>query len=557
MRINSISSNYGYYKKFINDTDDKKQALSAHRHNNNISFEALTKNYNKIMHLVMDGVGIKDSVSTNPLLGNMPFLTGMKHNAFGMTLFRPIEAAGRFVGLDDGEPGNSEVGHGVMGAGRNIKQAMVRLDESLEDGSFFLNKEFLNAINHAKSNNSVLHILSSIGYSHTHSKMEHVEALIKMARQNGVKKLAVHAFLNGDGPTSSSSTQYLNKLNLILEENGYPQVASIIGRSIALDKSGDSSKIEQGYRMLVDGKNALEVDDISEGLKIQLKDHAGVELPPTIVKSSPRISDNDAVIFANYRTDRPKSLTAALAYKDTNYEFVKNGHRPQNLYFVTMTEYDPKFQLPTALDTMKFNGTLKEELLDNGWHITSCAQKEKHSHVTFFYNGSKDIRHRNLKDIKLEGCIDPEKLPASLNEQVDILIKEMTNNKDAKHFIIANLANGDIIGHKGNPELSIGAAKDIDRAVFNLVQHAIANDYAVVITADHGNIENGLSTKHTENPVPCFVVLPEHEKEIKTGLIKIDQRTEAALRDIAPTILDIAGLQNGKSMTGKSLILEA
>lgn len=552
MKIYPIVSNVSSVN-YSNNSGKSSQTNPCCR---NISFEALTKSYPKIMHIVMDGVGIKDSVSTNPLLGNMPFLTGMKHNAYGMTLFRPLEAAGRFVGLDDGEPGNSEVGHGVMGAGRNIKQAMVRLDEALEDGSFFENKEFLNAMNYAKKNNSTLHILSSIGYSHTHSKLEHVEALIKMARENGVKDLAVHAFLNGDGPTSSSSIQYLNKLNLILKENSYPQVASIIGRSIALDKSGDSSKIEQGYKMLVDGSNSLAVEDISEGLKKQLENNAGVELPPTIVKGSPRISDNDAVIFANYRTDRPKGLTASLAYKDTNYDFVKQGHRPQNLYFVTMTEYDPKFGLPTALDTMKYDGTLKEELLDNGWHITSCAQKEKHSHVTFFYNGSKDIRHRNLKDIKLAGCVDPEKLPESLREQVEILEKEMVNNKDAKHFIVANLANGDIIGHKGNPELSVKAAQDIDKAVFDLVNHAIANDYAVLISADHGNIENGLSTKHTENPVPCFVILPKHEKEIKNGLVKIDGRAEAALRDIAPTILDIAGLPNGNSMTGKSLLIE-
>ncbi len=545
--INRVCYNYNNTVSASNKTERSGQ---------NINFEALTKSYNKIMHIVMDGVGIKDSVSTNPILGNMPFLTGMKHNAFGMTLFRPVEAAGRFVGLEDGEPGNSEVGHGVMGTGRNIKQAMVRLDEALEDGSFFENKEFLNAMNYAKKNKSTLHILSSIGYSHTHSKLEHIEALIKMARENGVKNLAVHAFLNGDGPTSSSSIQYLNKLNLILKENGYPQVASIIGRSIALDKSGDSSRIEQGYRMLVDGSNSLQVDNINEGLKRQLENHVGVEIPATIVKGSPRISDNDAVIFANYRTDRPKGLTASLAYKDTNYEFVKKGHRPENLYFVTMTEYDPKFQLPTALDTMKYSGTLKEELLERGWHITSCAQKEKHSHVTFFYNGSKDIIHKNLKDIKLPGCVDPEKLPESLREQVEILEQEMTNNTDKKHFIVANLANGDIIGHKGNPKLSVKAAQDIDKAVFDLVQHAIANDYAVVISADHGNIENGLSTKHTENPVPCFVILPEHETEIKNGLVKIDERAEAALRDIAPTILDIAGLANGNAMTGKSLLIE-
>lgn len=522
-----------------------------------ITFGQLTKNYNKVMHLILDGVGVNtESIASNPLLGNMPYLTALKHNASGKILYRTIEASGIYVGLDDGEPGNSEVGHSVMGAGRNIKQSMVRLDEAIEDGSFFKNKEILNAINFAKKNNSVLHILSSISETHTHSKIEHVEAIIKMAKENKLKKLAVHVFLNGEGTSHNSSKERVKQMNSILKANGYPPVASMIGRNIILNKSNDDAKLEEGYKMLIDGANAKSFKDISEGLNEQLKIAPGVLLPPTIRTGSPRISDNDAVIFANYRTDRAKPITAALAYKDSNYKFLKNYQRPKNLYFVCMAEYDPKFKLPTVLDTLKYNGTLKEVLLSKGWHITSCAQQEKHSHVTYFYNGSKDIRNSRNEDIKLPGCTDPILLKLSLNDQVKILQNEMNSEKYNKHFIVANIANGDLIGHKGNPKLSTEAAKDIDRAVYDLVQTARSCDYAVVITADHGNIENGYSTKHTSNPVPCFIVLPDHEAEITSGLVRIDNSAGAALKSVAPTILDIMGVQKSPEMTGKSLIIE-
>lgn len=534
-----------------------KNNPQAKNEQNSVTFQSLLCCYPKVANIILDGVGISGNPTVNPLIENMPYLKSLMDGHDDSVLFRTIEASGKFIGLDKDEPGNSEAGHGVMGSGRNIEQSMVRIDKMIDDGSFFNNPEFLQAMKHAKENNSTLHILCSIGYSHTHSKMEHIKALIEMARDNGVEKLEAHAFLNGDGPTSTTSLKYVDELDSILVKNGYPEISSIIGRGIALDKSGNAKKTEIGYKMLVDGSNAFEADNIRSGL-IQALDNGqvGVNLYPIIRKGSSRISDNDAVIFANYRTDRPKALTAALAYKDSNFEFLKKYNRPQNLYFVTMTEYDPIFNLPVALKTPVYHGTVKEEFLDHGYFVTSCAQKEKHSHVTFFYNGSKDIRCENVEDIKLPGCIDPEVLPQSLREQVEVLQNQMEMKKHDKHFIVANLANGDIIGHKGNYDLAVDAARDLDKALKDLVQTAKKEGYAMVITADHGNIEDISTTKHTSNPVPCIVVLPKHEEYVKNKLIRLNKDTDKALRDIAPTLLDIAGLRKGKDMTGRSLIVD-
>ena len=549
-----LNQKSNYQVKNQNVTQNSQK---VHQSQSAITFKSLMLRYQKVTHVIMDGVGISGSKTKNPLLNHMPYLKSLMDGKNNNVLFRAIEAAGEYIGLDKDEPGNSEAGHGVTGTGRNIEQSMVRIDNMISDGSFFKNPEFLHAMEHAKKNNSTLHILCSIGYSHTHSKMEHIEALIKMARENGVEKLEAHAFLNGDGPTSNTSLEYVDRLDNILSKNGYPEISSLIGRGIALDKSGNARKTEIGYKMLIDGSNAVHTGKIRDGLVKSLNEgNAGVNLPPIVKENSSRIQDNDAVIFANYRTDRPKALTAALAFKDSNFQFLKNYKRPQNLCFVTMTEYDPIFNLPVALKTPTYEGTLKEEMLANGFFVTTCAQKEKHSHVTFFYNGSKDIRGENIEDIKLPGCTDPELLSQSLKEQVDVLKNEMSIHKHKKHFIIANLANGDIIGHKGNYDLGAKAAVDLDNALKELVETSIKEGYAMVITADHGNIEDATTTKHTSNPVPCIIVLPKDEEAIKYGMIKLSKDAQAALRDVAPTILDITGYRKNKYLTGKSLLLE-
>ena len=522
----------------------------------NFSFSKLFEPYKKALLMILDGWGIGAKNELNPFaVAKTPFLDSLKNNDNGFTLYKEIGAAGEYVGLDKKEVGNSEVGHSNIGTGRKVEQAMTRIDRALEDGSFFENKEFLNAMNHVKKNNSTLHIAGALGYSHTHTKFEHYEALIKMAREQGVNNLAMHIFTNGEGPTQTTSLEYVQNLNTVLEKYGYPHVATVMGRNIAMDKSSDWDKIEQAYYALTDGYSSVHSAEVTDGLSQLFKlGIQGVVMPPFFANDSKRISDNDALIFANYRADRAREITSVLTQEETKAPFMKYKKRPENFDFICMTRYDDNFNLPVAFDNPIQEGTLLEVLSKNGVKCSTAAQKEKSAHVDFFFNGSRSMEFENVNNHIIDPHSETSDPELNLPKVCEQVLKDIES--DDVDFIVTNFANSDIVGHKGDFNLAVKEIELMDKHVKECVEKAIRNDIAVVITADHGNIEEPSHTKHTKNKVPCYVILPKHKEQIyKLKNIGVTPSEQSALQDIAPTILDIMGKEKDEHMTGSSLLI--
>lgn len=524
-----------------------------------VSFGELMRPYKKAMLLIVDGFGENRATDPNSPLNEAktPYLDSLKRNDNGFTLYREIGAAGEYVGLDKKEVGNSEVGHSNIGTGRKVKQAIVRIDESIEDGSFKTNPAFLKAIEHVKENNSTLHIMGALGYSHTHTKFEHYVELIKLAREHNVENLSMHIFTNGEGPTQTSSLEYVQNLNKVLDEYGYPPVSTIIGRNIVMDKSGKWDRIEKAYDALTDGSGDLHAKDVTTGLNDLFKLNVqGLEMPPIIREGSRRIQDNDAVIFANYRADRAIEITSAMTQYDTEAPFMRDRKSLDNLYFVCMTRYQDNFNLPVAFDNEIQEDTLLEILSDNGFRCSTVAQKEKSAHTDFFLNGSRNTQFANVRNYIIPPNSDTSDPELNLPMVCDRIIHDL--NSDDVDFIVTNFANSDIIGHKGDYDLAVKGIEVIDKHIKEVVEEAIKNDVAVVITADHGNIEEPQHTKHTSNKVPCYIILPKHKSEIyKIGNVTVSDDANAALQDIAPTLLDMVGENKSDKMTGHSLIIEA
>lgn len=571
MNIQNIRFSNNYYfsadkanQNIIPSMNNKNYSTNLNYQPNNIrplmssiSFGNLNRHYDKVMMIILDGFGESADPNSPVNIANTPFLDSLDKNQNGYTLKTSIGAAGKFVGLDDKEVGNSEVGHSNLGTGRKVEQAMTRIDRSIEDGSFKENKAFLSAINHAKENNSTLHIMGALGYSHTHTKYEHYVEMIKMAKENGIKDLAIHIFTNGEGPTQTSSLEFVENLNKELEENGYPHVATIIGRNIVMDKSGKWDRIETAYDALTDGKTNFHAPEVTTGLK-QLFDLnvQGLEMPPIISDGSKRIKDNDAVIFANYRADRAIEITSAMTQGSKKAEFMKDREPLKNLHFVTMTRYADDFDCPVAFDNPVQEDTLLEILSKNGFNCSTVAQQEKSKHVGFFFNGSREKEFSNVKAHVIDANSETEHIELNLPKVTEQIIEDI--NSPNVNFILTNFANSDIIGHKGNRELAIKGIEKIDEYVQKCVEEAERNDIAVIITADHGNIEEPEHTKHTKNKVPCYLILPKHKTEInKLHRVNIVEDTNKALQDIAPTVLDIFGLDKSDKMTGNSLLVEA
>ncbi len=518
---------------------------------NSVNFKQLSQPYRRAMLLITDGVGISKDAKTNPILSaKIPFIQSLVKNINGKTLVTPVKAAETAVGLSKGEEGNSEAGHVSIGCGRKVKQTMIQIDEAIENGQFWENEAFLDAIKHANKYNTTLHIMGAVSNSHTHSKHEHIKALIEMARSHGVDNVAVHAFINGDGPSASDGLKFIKDIDEYLEQHDYPPIATVIGRNIAMNKSGDKEDIERAYFALTTGGSADRVDNIEEGLNNSFdKGYSGVNVPPIVRTNSKRIKDNDSVIYVNYRSDRARGLTKQLATDMSSYE-----DRPKNLHFVCMSEYNSDFNLPVAFGKDVSDDSIVEVLSNLGANQVAIADKEKSSHVTFFLRGCSKKQFPGVEEKILPPCKDVDKIDASIDKEVDIIVSELED--PSRDFIAANIKTGDFLGHKGDFELGIKAAENIDRGLERIVNSAIENEVPVVIVSDHGNLEDCTTSKHTKSEVPCFVVLPNHETAIANKSITIRKDAENALRDIAPTILDIMGLEKPELMTGQSLILD-
>ena len=504
----------------------------------------------RVLLCIMDGWGISQnhpeydatklagSVNVDKLIKENPSIT--------------IHADGEYVGLPEGQMGNSEVGHLNLGAGRIVYQDLSKINRAIKDGSFFKNERFLMAINHAKQNNSALHIFGLVSTGGVHSSLDHVLALIKMAADNGLEKVYVHAFLDGRDTPPQSACTYLEKVEEELAKYNLPKIATIIGRYYIMDRDNRWERVEKGYNALLLGEgehSASACDGVKESYA--RGDNDEFVLPTVIGGEESRIKDNDAIIFFNYRPDRAREISKALNFAD--FDGFERKKVLKNLCYVTMTKYNEDFTFPVAFPKEHLVNILGDVLEKNGIKQFRTAETEKYAHVTFFFNGGIDEPQPHETRVLVPSPkvatydLQPE---MSAPEVCENVLKAVNNNEYG--FVLVNFANPDMVGHTGVIEAATKACHVVDECVGKIAQACKDNDVVMLLTADHGNSEVMVNpetgkpqTAHTTNKVP-FVLI-----NAKAGTTLVE---DGALCDIAPTVLQIMGIKQPVEMDGKSLI---
>ncbi len=463
-----------------------------------------------------------------------------------------IHADGEYVGLPDGQMGNSEVGHLNIGAGRIVYQDLTKINKSIREGSFFKNEKFMAAINHAKKHNSALHLYGLVSTGGVHSSLEHLEALIKMAHDNGLKKVYVHAFLDGRDTPPQSACTFLEIIEKELKEYNLPPVASVVGRYYIMDRDNRWDRVEKGYNCLVLGEGE-KASSAVEAVKKSYENGVFDEfvLPTAIGGDDSRIHDDDAIIFINFRPDRAREISKAINFKD--FDGFNRKKVLSNIYYVTMTSYDETFTFPVAFEKQHLNNILGDVLQANGVKQFRTAETEKYAHVTFFFNGGIEEPQKDETRV----LVPSPKVPTydmqpemSAPEVCEKVLNAIDNPEYG--FILVNFANPDMVGHTGVLEAAEKACKTVDECVGKIADECLKKGVIMLLTADHGNAEVMFDdstgkphTAHTTNRVPFVVINADNN-------IKLEE--DGALCNIAPTVLELMGINQPAEMDCHSLI---
>ncbi|MEY9975794.1 2,3-bisphosphoglycerate-independent phosphoglycerate mutase [Lysinibacillus sp. RC79] len=500
--------------------------------------------------IILDGFAFRDETFGNAVAqANKPNFDRLWNEFPHSTLI----AAGEAVGLPDGQMGNSEVGHLNIGAGRIVYQSLTRLNKSIREGDFFTNKAFLDAIAHAKAHQSKLHIMGLLSDGGVHSHYEHMFALLKLAKQQGLDKVFVHGFLDGRDVGPSTALGYIEETEKQMKDIGVGQFASIHGRYYAMDRDKRWDRVALTYNVLVDGVGQT-ADSAASGVAESYERDVTDEfvIPFSVQEHGEAVAtidDNDAVIFFNFRPDRAIQLSKVF----TNSEFdgfTLSANQPKNLKFVSFTHYSDEVNAQVAYANDNLKNTIGEVLASNGKTQLRIAETEKYPHVTFFMSGGREEKFEGEERILIASPkvatydLQPE---MSAYEVTEALLAEIADDKF--DGIILNFANPDMVGHSGMLEPTIKAIETVDECLGKVVDAILAKGGAAIITADHGNsdevltLEGNPMTAHTTNPVPVIVT--------KSNLLL---RNGGILADLAPTMLELLEVSQPSEMTGKSLI---
>jgi len=503
--------------------------------------------------IVLDGFGYSPQSQGNAIaLGRTPNFDNWNAN-YPNTL---IEASGKYVGLAAGQMGNSEVGHLNIGAGRVVRMDTSRIDHAIDTGEFFNNPALVQAIEHANTRKSALHLMGLVSHGGVHSSQDHLYALLRMAKSCNASRVFVHAFLDGRDTAPDSGAGYVAELVDRMNEYGVGRIASVVGRYYAMDRDKRWDRTEQAYRLMRygDGRAARNpVAAIRESYEEGVTDE--FVKPISIVddhgEATATIEEGDSVIFFNFRADRARQITRAFTEDD--FTFFDRGPKPE-IRFTCMTHYDRQFPLPVAFGPEHHDRILADVLAEAGLRNLRIAETEKYAHVTFFFNGGVEPVFAGEERILIPSPkvatydLQPE---MSANELTDEVTRQIGSGRF--DVVIMNYANADMVGHTGNLEATIKAIEVIDECLGRVVTATQAKNGTVIITADHGNAEQMIDpvtgqifTAHTTNPVPV-ILIGDQQCELREG---------GSLRDIAPTMLGILGLEKPAQMTGSDLRIE-
>lgn len=533
--------------------------------------------------IMLDGWGIGPNNAGNAIVkANTPnmdkFWLSFPHTQ--------ITASGEAVGLPRGEDGNTETGHLNVGAGHIVYQDLPRINMAIADGSFYQNPALLNAVAHVRKYNSVLHLMGLIGSGGVHSNIEHLFALLNFCKQQNVGKVYIHGFTDGRDSPPTSGINYVQQIMDNCKKIGVGQLATLMGRYYAMDRDKRWDRIEKAYNALTIGDAqqcilepiALLQDQYNKGITDEFIE------PINICNEDGThrvISDNDATVFFNYRIDRPRELTRAFVMpdfergiqheafdpysekytksniqrQDIKIETFQRQKKINNLYFVTMTRYEEGIPTDIAFPPQSIKNPLCKVFAENGLSQLRITETEKERFVTYYMNGQQDIMYPGEDRV-----IIPSKGVKSYDQAPEMSAYEIANEmilriqQDKYDVIIANICNGDMVGHTGNLEAAIKACEIVDEVIGKIASTIISKDGVLIITADHGNVEEMINnetgevdTEHSSYPVPLLIIGKQYMSQtamLPTGI----------LADIAPTMLKIMGLSKPASMTGRALI---
>ena len=500
-----------------------------------------------VVLLILDGWGHREDPADNALAqADLPnwrrLLATCPHTL--------VHTEGRHVGLPDGQMGNSEVGHMNLGAGRIVYQDLTRIDAAIEDGSFFGNAELHAACDAALASGGTLHVMGLLSPGGVHSHEAHVLAMLDLAARLQVPRVAVHAFLDGRDMPPRSAEPSLRALQDRCAALGNAVVASVSGRYYAMDRDQRWDRLHRAWDAIVEARSEFRAADALAALQAAYARGENDEfVAPTVIGAGVPVADGDAVVFMNFRADRARQLAAAFVAPDfSGFQ----ARRPALARFTCLTEYDARLPAPVAFAPDDLAHTLPQVVADAGLTQLRIAETEKYAHVTFFFSGGREATYPGEERILV-----PSPRVATYDLQPEMSAPEVTARLveaiRARRFdlIVCNLANPDMVGHTGNLAAAVQAAQAVDQAI-GAVDAAVRDaGGALVITADHGNLEmmrdertGQAHTAHTVGPVP-LVYVGERHAALRSG---------GALRDVAPTLLDLLGLPQPAEMTGRSLL---
>lgn len=505
--------------------------------------------------IILDGWGIHPAGNANAVtLGKTPFLDRLRREYPATQLV----CSGEAVGLPAGIMGNSEVGHLNLGAGRIVYQDLLRIDNAIKDRSFFENDALTTVMTDVASENATLHLMGLVSDGGVHSQLTHLFSLLDMAKAKGLENVCVHAILDGRDTPPKSGAGFVQELQNYIDAKGCGKIATVCGRYYAMDRDTRWERTQQAFDLYTDGvgrkataaaaavKNAYANDETDEFVK-----------PITLVDAQDRpvgiIKENDGVIFFNFRADRARQITRAFTENDFTY--FERKSLPKLCGYVCMTMYDETFTLPVAFPPFHLNDILGEVVSREGLAQLRIAETEKYAHVTYFFNGGEE--HPFPKE---DRCLvpSPRDIPTydykpemSAETVATEVVSRLNSDEHNYAMIIINFANMDMVGHTGKLDAAIKAVETVDTCVERVVSTVIEKGGAALVTADHGNAEEMADadgnphTAHTLNVVPLILV-DETRKDVRLK--------DGSLRDVAPTMLSIMGINKPKEMTGESLI---
>lgn len=462
-----------------------------------------------------------------------------------------LDVTGRRVGLPDGQMGNSEVGHLNIGAGRVIRQEYTRISDAIANGELGENEAINGAFDYAAEHDGRVHFMGLVSEGGVHSDQQHLYSLIELAAERGVEA-TTHAFTDGRDTPPKSGAGFLSGLEDVVEEQGTGDIATVSGRYYAMDRDQNWERTNRAYDAIVNREAEYEKGSAVEAVEASYERGDTDEfVKPSLVRGGHALEEGDAVMFFNYRSDRARQLTRMIADIDPAWSFDTN---PPDVEFVTMTQYDPEFDLPVAFPPHQPEQTLGEVLSENGLTQLRLAESEKYAHVTYFLNGGREVEF----DGEIRRIIESPDVP-TYDLQPEMSAEGVTDTAisviDAEDpdVLVLNYANPDMVGHTGDFDAAVEAVEAVDEQLGRLVDTLESHGAHVLITADHGNADDmgtpeNPHTAHTYNPVPLVYVSPEGDDDGKTV------REDGSLCDLAPTLLSLIGVEQPPEMTGESLL---